>query len=220
MRIDLAVDCDEVLVEINDKWTKLALQNKRIQDFIGRDKVNEFLSQNTNIRTPYLIIEWLGIHNEPELVQIFNDTYFNNPTFYDDLKPSKFAHSLLTTISASGIYNSVNVVTHSGSDEDLPANLSKKKFLLQLFKHLPIEIKFNLFIVNHNLKKSDVLNSIPNFNTFVDDAIHNIKDVITNCDSMNKEFLIPMYGYNLKFLEEASMFEKQHQVSISYFENF
>ena len=37
---------------------------------------------------------------------------------------------------------------------------------------------------------------------------------------MNKEFLIPMYGYNLKFLEEASMFEKQHQVSISYFEKY
>jgi len=226
-----AVDCDEVLVNINQKWFDLMMSNKKVIEYIkdvnipftGPDK-NDFLRElltvpiNINYREQYYIEEWLFENKHPqEIKDIAYNVYFNNNTFYDDLPPSKFFMALYNMLRGD-ILERIVVVTHA-LDKTLPVNKSKMRWLAKQFKEAGDIVDLDFFLLDHHETKSQCINQeVSNYNAFVDDSLKNIRDVIENTNSYGKEFFIPLYGYNMDF-PEAPDHKLNKDLGIIYFNN-
>ena len=90
----LAVDCDDVLVNITDKWVRKLLDHPIISTYFKVKHHDEMrLSNSALTRSNYSLLEWLEI-TDKEHASIAYDLYFKDPTFYDDLNPTPFAESL------------------------------------------------------------------------------------------------------------------------------
>jgi len=125
--------------------------------------------------------------------------YFNNPEFYDNVKPVEGMVEVLTkTILKYGAQN-IQIVTSSSNN----MKIGKEKALSRIFGHIPYWNKINIIHVG---LKDDESSDIPHHkyefseNTIlIDDAIHNIDDHL-NYNHYNKGLLIDFnYGWNQNY---------------------
>lgn len=220
----IVVDCDEVLVKINQKWYDNFITNSKVNEFLKDNNiVTSAINPNVNTREKYNILGHLSLDTHADLPEeinnIFLECYFGNPTFYDDLPLSNYFKALLTIMKThSHFIKELHVITHT-MDNNTPVLKSKNRFLLKSLKEFNNKIPVKLHFLEKHEKKSECINSeIKYYDSFVDDALHNIVDVIDNTESHNKEFLIPLYTYNSIFPDKANH-ENERNVTISYFNN-
>jgi hypothetical protein len=211
----MVIDCDEVLVKIYQKWiTRFANNTKSIPEEFKQVLINS----DVNMRSKYELIEGLDF---PESLRSEVYThYFDDKKFYDDLEPSLYYFALASMYqNSSHTIGSMSILTNCGAlNEHEGVNISKKRFLLKLFKDFTAT-KLDFYFLNDPSKKSECINQhIPQYTTFVDDSLGNIEDVILHTNSKKKEFLIPLYGYNQSF-QKKGQYELEKELAIVYFKN-
>ena len=189
MKFQIAVDCDEVLVNIQGKWAQ------KILNTIS-DEQEVFDTRHPVNRPNYEITSFLP---DPSLISRNKayDLYFKDPSFYQDLEPTPYCRGLLSLIE-NGLVEKLAVITHCGNKLTYPCTRSKFLFLEEIFSHLKLKANISYHFLLSSEKKSECINSvIPAYNSFVDDSLKNIYDAMTNTASREKEFIIPRFGYNI-----------------------
>lgn len=188
----VATDCDDVLVDISNKWMSKIMNDHILRDYITTAH-HEVIALNATLRSTYYINDWLGIA-DPGHVKRMLDLYFNDPTFYDDLAPLPYARALL---GMAGMLETIHVVTSCGETVDDPVNNSKKRFLARLFSEFPPEVEVKFHLLPSSIKKGQYMKDKGiTFNTFVDDHVKNIINVIECIEGTKPEILMPVYGWN------------------------
>lgn len=216
----IATDCDDVLVNITDKWILSAhrwIPEMRpfIDPFMDTyNKYGTFL-----IRSEYYLLDYLGVKDEA-LRTRFNNLYFNDPFFYDNLQPLPFMRSLKNMRDT--VIGTIHVVTTAGeSTPTLPANISKAKWLLRHFKDVDSNINVNFHFLDFNKGKGEYMveNNI-SFNTFIDDSSKNITEVINSTPYSNYEIMIPAYGFNQNLEKMKEDITSEQSFKVTSFHNF
>jgi hypothetical protein len=221
-RFSAVFDCDEVLVNISDKWAKKMLAVPELRKFIPDSMVQTINLGIMNLRIVNFIDRLLGIEFGSKEYEIFMSLYKDDPTFYDDLPPSPFLNAVKRTIN---FYDEIHIITKMPTDDTShTVDISKKRFLVQHLLPLKKEnpnLKINIIFLKSNEKKSDaILEQNIKFNTFADDSTENIVDVVSNVTNRSYEVLVPMYGYNYKSLEEIHKIENRTAHSFGFMYNF
>ena len=206
-----ALDCDEVLVNISNKWVDKCVNDPLIKEYILDTEANQLykddpveftkyltsLTENALHRLDYYINDDLMLPPQSELFKRMMDVYYLDPTFYDDLPITPYTLSLYKIINKMSAIEKISIITHSGLDLNAPVNDSKRKFLIRLIKPIDKLVSIDTYLLPQNVPKSECINTNSiQYTTFVDDGLHNIEDVITKTDSKRKDFLIPLYGFN------------------------
>jgi 5'(3')-deoxyribonucleotidase len=192
-KVDIAVDMDEVLVNISPKWIMDVYNHPGMDGKFNKEKVEAMLTSFDEyiecflLRDSYYIEKWLEI-TDPEAIKLCRSIYDDNEDFYDGLPPTYLTREL-KVLMATGRTN-VTIVSHCVNEKSIT---SKRKWISYTFPDL--EIKF--IPVPLGTKKSDAMkaNNVI-FDVFIDDMTKNIRDVAENLGSPEKEFLIPSLGYN------------------------
>jgi hypothetical protein len=224
-KFNIILDMDGVIVNTTDKWRDKLLKDPRIirhldtiKNSTAPDIYTKVKNKHSELRIEYYMQDWFEISKDnKELHQIVNDTYFKDDKFYDDLEPTRYLNSLF---KMTELIESIIIITHCGSDDKLPVNMSKKRWLIKYLKEFKNkDINIGTFLVPNNVLKSKIVidNNI-NYSTFVDDNLECIRDMIENTVSLNREFLIPIYGYNKKF-EQEGYYRMRYDCNIAYFDN-
>lgn len=219
-RFVLAVDCDEVLVNITPKWVDRFINSKEAISHFDEETINKIKEIQPNDRHTYYIHEWLDISNHGALLEAKYNMYYDDPHFYDDLTPTPYFESIKILLQ-SNLIEELHIVT-SCKDENLPATKSKRDFLLKQLKPHKNDANFSFYFLDSKTSKSKCINDNDiAFHSFVDDHLGNIIDVIENVPhSSYKEFLIPLYGYNsIDKFEKAPFYEMTKGIQIKYFNN-
>lgn len=213
----IATDCDDVLVNISDKWINKAINHPVIGKYF---KDSNFSLFGTHLmRDHYYILESFGV-TDPEHCKIFNDLYFQDPEFYDNLLPLPFMNSLKAMNDYS--IGRIAVVTTSGETKpSLPCNISKAKWLLRHFKDVNPAIEVSIHFLEAGKGKGEYMweNNIV-FNTFVDDAMSNVIEVINSTPYSGYEIMIPAYGHNQNFATMKAQLKNEQHCKIIPFHNF
>lgn len=221
-RFSAVFDCDEVLVNISDKWARKMLAVPELKKLIPDSMIQAINMGVMNLRIVNFIDRLLGIEFGSKEYETFMSLYKDDPTFYDDLPPSPFLNSVKRTIN---FYDEIHILTKMPTDEKSHVvDASKQRFLvnhlLPLKKENP-SLKINILFLKANEKKSDaILEQKIKFNTFADDSTENIVDVVSNVTNRSYEVLVPMYGYNYKSLEEIYKIENRTVHSFAFMYNF
>lgn len=189
----LVLDCDDLLVDISTKWLKKIKESEKLAHYV---KCNT----RVELRDTYYLNRWLNIEDS-EHVDEFLGLYFNDPNFYEDLKPSPIMHSVLNILE---YVEGIHILTSCGDSLTSPVTKSKlawlKKYFGEALKGREDDIEFKIHIINTLYKDGKggfLRDSGIKFNTFADDSLDNIYSVINNVKHVNKyELLIPILGFN------------------------
>jgi hypothetical protein len=213
----IACDVDEVIVNISPKWILLSSQilphNTKLKNCI-MEKEKEGIYEKFILERSHGYIQTM-LEKEfdvtKEEISKIDELYYSNETFYDDLKPTKFAESLIKA-SNLGKLNSITFITKNRKKDD-PSNASKIRFLNHYFKN----VKIKIFEVFDKEPKSAVLNKNGPFDIFVDDSLDNIAEVLANGKKGKvKEILIPSLGYNKDIPEIIFLAAKLNGINIGF----
>jgi hypothetical protein len=189
----LAVDYDEVIININHKWMLKLLKDEVIGKYFSQD--HRLIAElEANLRSDYDVFSWLGIKpGTPEFERGMN-LYFNDPQFYDKLKPTKYFESIY---QSRHFFSEIHVITKCGEDLNAPCNISKKRQMLELFRNFDgIQLGFH-FIKGTESKAQEFKQKGIQFDSFVDDSTTNMLDMINIFkDEFNFEAMMPLYCYN------------------------
>ena len=196
----MVIDCDEVLVNIVDKWLTNAshveelgqyFTEKVLLDMCADGKLEKF---STIWRPDYYFQEWLGI-TDPAHIKLINDVYFCDPNFYDDLLPTPFFRSLSAILD---VVSSIDILTMCGADVNSPTNVSKGKWLHKYFTDLLTnrpDIKFKTHFIPSDRPKGVYLKEQGiKFNVYVEDCVANVVNVVETMEFDNFEVLVRLYG--------------------------
>ena len=220
-RFVIATDCDDVLVNISDKWIMKATKHPELKHYFENtesvfEKFGSFL-----MRDQYYIFDAFGVM-DPEHQKIFNSLYFDDPKFYDDLLPLPF----MKTLKAMNDYTlgTIHVVTTSGEtlpSLKIPANISKAKWLLRHFSDVNPAITVQFHFLEFGKGKGAYMQEQGIvFNTFVDDFSNNVVEVINSTPYSGYEIMIPAYGHNQNITEMKSRITTDTKCRITPFHNF
>ncbi len=212
----LAVDVDDVLVNITPKWVGKALAHpemKRVGRFPHLPSDRASLRRLVLGRDMYDLPSWLGIPGP--MIQEFLLIYANDENFYDDLPPTPMAESVRLSLQLPHITGRVHVISQVMAIGSGGANASKERWLKWLLEPSlnPVSIHFTL----PSEKKSDVLRKhCPEPDTFVDDSMKNVLDVLTSKGVSPKQVLLPKMGHNDP-APSISLLAKLSSVDLSYY---
>ena len=214
----IATDCDDVLVNTAGKWVRHILSDDSIVSQIPEENLKKVLQAHPMNREEFDITthfgggDWLTESLKKKML----DKYFHDATFYDDLNPSVYAAGLIGMAQA-GIVESIWVIT-SCVDLKYPVTASKVVFLNRLFGELKMTVPVHYVFTEKGETKADAIKAKDiRYNSFVDDHLSNIIDVVKNTPSEGKEFLIPRYRYNSVLPEVGpGFFDKR---SVLWFDN-
>ena len=214
----LALDMDDVLVHISTPWILKALQRPTLQTTLQRllppslDKLMEVVLTRTY---PH-IQEWLtnDLSFPTHLLGELNLAYRGDPTFYDDLHPTKLAESIKTAMEVPGWIGHIHVVTHNFDHQD-PCVESKTRWIKNQFGTNNVTIHH----LTPDQRKSDVLHAhCPKPTVFADDSLKNVIDVLVNRNVQPDEILIPEMGHNI--MDDSTRYlAVLRQIQISYYQN-
>jgi hypothetical protein len=220
-RYVIATDCDDVLVNISDKWIMKATKHPELKHYFENaenvfEKFGSFL-----MRDQYYIFDAFGV-KDPEHQKIFNSLYFDDPNFYDDLLPLPF----MNTLKAMNDYTigTIHVVTTSGEtlpNLKIPANISKAKWLVRHFRDINPAITVQFHFLEFGKGKGAYMNEQGIvFNTFVDDFENNVIEVINSTPYTGYEIMIPAYGHNQDIASMKTRITAATKFTITPFHNF
>jgi hypothetical protein len=215
----IATDCDDVLVNTAGKWIQHILSDDALLKQIPEESVRYAISSHPMNREDFDISshfksgDWLDAGLKKKML----DKYFMDSKFYDDLNPSAYTIALKQMVRM-GVIDSIWIVT-SCIDLKYPVTGSKVRFLERVFGELKLEVPIHYVFTESGETKSHAINEREiKYSSFVDDHVANIRDVIVNTDSKDKEFLIPRYRYNVELPDAAELTEK-HGANIVWFDN-
>lgn len=221
-KYDIATDLDDVVVNITDVWVKKILSDKGLCARLPIECVDKAVGSHPMNRAAYTFTSHFTEKHEEvfdsELLSLVHDKYFQDPNFYDDLQPSKYYFHLKAMLDY-GVLNSVTVVT-SCVELAFPVTASKMRFMNRIFDSFRAQgVQVRFILTEKKEKKSEamVANNVV-YDSYADDAIFNIVDVIENTQSHGKEFFIPRYRHNLIVPDQAKLVAKSG-ARIFWFDN-
>jgi hypothetical protein len=209
--INILSDMDNVLVSIDipayNIIKKLAKQEKykSLNKYFKLDYTDEEIIK----RKTYDIFEFILKTDvyPSNLRNLFLDFTFKNKNFYTNLKPTQYCIAIKEYISTKAVSGFYVLTKCLDNTEDGKIEWIKKVFGEELYR------KKIHFINCGDEKKSDVLNKrYPNlkWNSYAEDVLDNIHDVVTNCDGEFKEIIMPQYGYNEMDIKYFTFVDKYH----------
>lgn len=197
-KVNVVVDCDEILFEISPKWSKKIIENEeKLKDYLDINKLkmaydlgDKFFRNYVLSRDKFHLNKWLGKKSLSEVTSDELNAFLNlyDSKFYDDLEITPLGRSLATMLMTNAI-NKLYIVSRTTSE----TLNSKNKALMKYFDSPKVEISYVL----PNFKKSDYIKEIDLTDGFIfEDEFENIKDIIDNCNLNRTTIYTPMYGYN------------------------
>jgi hypothetical protein len=212
----LVLDTDDVLVHIATPWMMRAFSNPAVAP--GWTRPTGLDERAVVARTYPHIQPWLvAVHGLPkDAVSAFDDVYRRDPMFYDDLPPTRFCQGVMAAMAKPGCVEHVHVITHNYSNGD-PSAESKDRWLR---RYLSDAARVTIHNVESGEKKSEVMRKhCPNPDTFADDSLKNVVDVLLNDAVSPYEILIPRMGHNEVLPPEMAKLALLRRISINYYEN-
>jgi hypothetical protein len=214
----LAVDADDVLVNVTPKWVWKAKQSRELSRLPGLSVLPDDkpgIRAATLGRDVYMLHEWLGVPPEhmPEFMSIYND----DGEFYDGLPPTPFAIGIIKSCQVQGVVDQVHVLTHV-LDQGGGASSSKERWLRRYLQ--PDRLPVAIHQVPSNEKKSAWMRRhCPRPDSFADDAIRNVLDVLV-CDHVKpSQILMPRLGHNSPVPGEMAVLAALRQITIEHYGN-
>ena len=196
-KFKLILDCDEVLVDICQKWMKKTIEDDYLRNkYLTNDMIDLYDQGLINLRVHTYLTQLMRLTSNEDLIR-WGSLYKDDPTFYDDLKPSPYFKSLSKILN---VVDSIDVITKrpTEDDKDTPACISKKRFLLKAFKAMDLKTTtVNFHFLPYNKSKADyIIENDIKFTCFVDDLTENIIDIVKKYPYTGYEILAPLTGYN------------------------
>jgi hypothetical protein len=205
-------DWDGVIQNIDVVWMYLVEKNKEhFEDYFDMEKsyheeTNKPHVFNITKRSEYYLNRWLkkeGIDVNQDLDNLFMRLYLECEDFYElcDFTPLSDGLALLLN---QNFCKKVIFLSH------VPENLyegqdprKRKAFEKYLAKYELTNEKAELVMIPSHLKKHDwIKENCPDYTCFIDDRYDIIKGVIENTDCKYKNFLMPVFGYNTKQVQD------------------
>ena len=220
----LAVDVDDVLVHIATPWVvrafqrhpQLALAAPQLASWL-REAPTEEVHGAIVARSQPHVQQWLlQDHKLSEsLIPLVDLTYRGDPHFYDDLQPTAFCQSIMNALSLPGRVSHIHAITHNFSNGD-PCVASKERWLRRI---LGGPERVTIHNVESDTKKSEIMHKFcPEPDSFADDAMKNVVDILLNDKVRPHEILIPRMGHN-NILPEIQQLAFLRKIQINYYEN-
>lgn len=210
-------DCDEVIVDITEKWMKLIYNVHELKQYFTPEIIKVMDNGLVNLREEYFIAKWLKVTDKTHLETLHN-VYDKCNTFYDDLDVTPFFKSFEKTAK---VFNRIDVLTKVTSNEinNETSLRSKLNFLVRAFDIIKMsnpDLKVFIHRVPLHEKKSDFINKLDlRFNMYAEDLHFNVDDVLLNTDKHNYEILMPLTGYNRKYIRDGANTEKRNEKTVS-----
>lgn len=216
---NLVVDCDEILYNISPKWCKKMYEMKDIfEPYMRMDILQRAIEEGEDFenailsRDKFYLNQWLkkeDVEIPDDINQKFMDIY-NQPDFYDDLKPTAMAIGI-SRLSYCPNVKKVYIITrhgHNGSKD------SKLRAVKGLFPSNKLEIRF----VGTGEKKSDAIKDIDLTNGFIfEDEMSNVKDYLVNGKNVTHcNICVPILGYNMPDEQIIKLFEEREVCLLTY----
>jgi hypothetical protein len=220
----LAVDVDDVLVHIATPWIvraferhpQLAMAAPQLAAWL-REAPSEEVHETVTLRPQPHVQQWLlQEHKLPQaLIPLVDLTYRGDPTFYDDLKPTEFCRGIMAALALPGRVAHIHAITHNFSNDD-PCVASKERWLRKM---LGGPERVTIHNVESGTKKSEIMHKFcPEPDSFADDAMKNVVDILLNDKVRPHEILIPRMGHN-NLLPEVEHLAFLRKIQINYYEN-
>ncbi|BDH16459.1 MAG: hypothetical protein [Bacteriophage sp.] len=199
-KFKLALDCDDMIVNISDKWFEKIKSDATLGKYVKDKHMEEFhLGNSALCRSQYYLNYWLGMDNLHDVDRMLA-LYYNDETFYDNLEPTPYLNSLFNMIE---MVETIHIITVSGDNINNPATLSKAKWLKEKFSPIEnislrgneIDMHYH-FLPTHIKKGQFIKQNKIFFNSFADDSLNNVYDVIENSFDSRYEIIMPFYGFN------------------------
>jgi hypothetical protein len=214
---NLVVDMDDVLVNISQKWARKATLSpglRRLATVAALPASNAELGAAVRARDRAWLQDWLGLMGEPGLMAEFDALYRGDGAFYDDLPPTPFAVGVIRALIPLGVVGAVHVVTHTMGDGD-PVNDSKRRWLS---RHLPDD-RVQVHLVDGGTKKSEVIRRhCPDADTYADDSMKNVIDVLTARGVHAHEIAMPKLGCNHPMPDAVAIAARLARTKLNYYE--
>lgn len=221
-KVNLVLDCDEILCCISPKWV-FSLYNDYnfFKKYLNIPEKLELTRENFNriLMRPYFFLDsWLFKHDKKftkEEVKEFKTRFieiYDSKNFYDDLEPTPFANAISYLALQHYIKNIYIVTRTTPNNKD-----SKERFLSKLFGTTLDKVQ--IFYLEKDEKKSDVIKNLNNISIVADDELENLEDIAMNCNNIKgANFYVPKYGYNRNPSENLLEACKNKKVIFNYFE--
>jgi len=195
-------DWDGVIQDIDIKWmTKLIDNQTKFNKYLDYNKLKgedgkwdliKVWSRNT-----YYYTNWLKKDNvkkiPEEIEKEVTSLYIDDIGYYFDI-PFLIMADTLKKLSYEKFVK--KIIFLSSAPKDVETDPRKLIMMNRFFKD---NIgKFSIEVIHGNTPKSQYINEhYPDYTVFIDDRSDVVRDVIENTDSKNKQFILPIYGYNL-----------------------
>ena len=210
---NIVVDLDDTIVNIADLWVRLIHENRDYFEKYFNLLPDEIVQNPTLLRAVvysreiFSLLDWLKKDSfdsesdeiKEEVTNFFYSLY-NNPKFYDYVTFTSLGN-FFRDFSAMKYFNKIYIVSRCTSPENAK---SKEAFVKKHFDNPKIK-----FVgLDRDAKKSDLINTIGDIDTVVDDEKSNIIDIMKNCEG-EMELYIPKLGYNI-FNEDEDLSELKY----------
>jgi hypothetical protein len=218
----IAVDTDDVLVHITTPWILRAAAHPDLRQLleavIGKHYPNDGDLTRALLARPHPYIQdWLTAAHalSPSLYPALDMVYRGDPAFYDDLPPTQYCQAIRAAMSMPGRVAHVHVITHNFDNAD-PCAESKERWLR---RWLGERDRVTIHHVQAGQKKSDVIaEHCPEADSFADDSMKNVVDILLHDGCKPREILIPRMGHNV-MSEQIATLAVLRKISIVYYEN-
>jgi len=201
----IVVDWDEIIQSLSIQWIiNLLVNYKHFSNYIDIKQLRKLFPDIENIaafafnRKYYNVESNLGLYSkfgtDQEALKKFKDKfmkiYLDDEYFYEKAPFLATARYLFNAVKGGRI-KEIHFLTHNIKENDTRKEQIFDKYFKQNHK-----FKFNALHIT--IPKSKFINeNIPNWTTFIDDSIENLKDVFYNTENnIQKAFIKPLYGYN------------------------
>lgn len=203
-KINLALDCDEVLTYISPLWVYFLHQDyERFSKWFKLSPVYDIKKNFNDIlyRDEFALQKFLKRddvdENDKEFQRVLNEEFFEIikiPKFYQLCKPTKMAKAL-ADISITPYINKVYIISRVVSD-DYKVNEAKKKFLESIFKDSINKLEDIIFL-QMGESKGDIIHDLNCIDVYYDDELSNVIDVMNKKDKeKGMDIYIPRLNYN------------------------
>jgi hypothetical protein len=212
----MVLDVDEVLVNVTPAWVAKAKAHPdlgNLPTLAALPPGGSALASVVFARPVYFLLDWLKI--PAHLRGVFDSLYRDDGEFYDDLPPTPFASGVAALLKFPGAVGACHIISHVMGDGDA-VNASKMRWL---DRHIDSrDGRVSIHLLELGTKKSDVmLRHCKEPDSFADDSMLNVLDVMATKGLNPRQILIPRMGYNAA-PREVVLAARVCCVELSYYE--
>ena len=212
----LALDVDEVIVDILTPWVERAYEDSRTAH-IFKGMTKEQVVKAVSEYPAYAQV-WMRKHlgaTDADIAQ-FDLVYRGDSRFYEELKPTAFCISIHQAMKWSGAISHVHFVTHNFDNAD-PCSANKEKWLHHFFGEFTG--RYTVHNVESSIKKADFLQRVcPEPNLFADDSLKNISEILLNDKVRPHEIAIPRMARTATIPDEMIKLAVLRRIKLSFYD--